>query len=71
MSRCLCRDTEALDTSLGNTVSSFLTCAVSVLGAMLVVLAVTPGVLFAVIPLSIAYRYVQVRSPPEFTQFWK
>lgn len=60
-----CRDTEALDTSLGNTVSSFLTCAVSVAGALLVVLAVTPAVLFAVVPLFLAYRYVQVRVMPD------
>lgn len=57
-----CRDTEALDTTLTNAVSSFLTCLVSVVGAMLVVLAVTPAVLFAVVPLSLAYRYIQVSS---------
>ena len=40
----------------------FLTCFVSVMGSMLVVLAVTPLVLLAVVPLSVAYRYIQVRT---------
>ena len=54
------RDTEALDTSLGNTVSIFISCLANVVGSLLVVLFVTPAVLFAVIPLGILYRQVQV-----------
>jgi len=56
------RDTEALDSSLGNTVSMFVTCLASVVGSIAVVLVVTPAVLFAVIPLAFVYRQVQV--PP-------
>ncbi len=58
-----CRDTEALDSSLGNTVSMFVTCLASVMGSIAVVLVVTPAVLFAVIPLAIVYRQVQVPPP--------
>lgn len=58
-----CRDTEALDTSLGNTVSTFISCLANVVGSLLVVMFVTPAVLFAVIPLGILYRQVQVSFP--------
>lgn len=57
---CPCRDTEALDTSLGNTVSMFISCLANVLGSIIVVLAVTPAVLFAIIPLAYIYRRAQV-----------
>ncbi len=54
------RDVESLDTSLGNAVQSFTNCLVSVVGAMLVVVFVTPGVLIGVVPLGFLYRRVQV-----------
>ena len=61
----LYRDTEALDTSLGNTVSTFISCLANVIGSLLVVMFVTPAVLFAVIPLGILYRQVQVSHTPD------
>jgi ABC-type multidrug transport system fused ATPase/permease subunit len=55
------KDTEAVDTSIQSSVSSFLNCAVSVLWAMVVVIAVSPGVALAMVPLAAAYSAVQKR----------
>jgi len=55
------KDTEFVDTAIYQSVSSFLSCAVSVLWSLVVVLAVSPGVAVALIPLSWAYSAVQKR----------
>jgi ATP-binding cassette subfamily C (CFTR/MRP) protein 1 len=54
------KDTEAVDVSLASSVSSFLNCAVSVVWSLAVVVAVSPGVALAVVPLAWAYARVQV-----------
>jgi hypothetical protein len=41
-------------------VSSFLNCAISVVWSLVVVVAVSPGVLAAILPLSLSYYYIQV-----------
>ena len=53
------KDTEALDTSLGNTVQSALTCAASSAFAIAVVLGTTPATVVALVPLAWAYTRVQ------------
>lgn len=61
------RDVEALDVKLGDVVLSFTNCLVAVLGSILVVMFVTPGVLLALVPLFFLYWRVQVgHSPPRF-----
>ena len=69
-SAMLYRDTEALDTSLGNTVSTFISCLANVIGSLLVVMFVTPAVLFAVVPLGILYRQVQVSQFSDSLPYW-
>lgn len=56
------RDVEALDVKLGDVVLSCSNCLVAVLGSMLVVMFVTPGVLLALIPLFFLYWRVQVSA---------
>ncbi len=59
----LCRftkDTESVDTSVSYSVQSFMTCSISVFGAILVVTAVTPAIMVAVAVLSIVYYRIQV-----------
>eukprot|EP00884_Botryococcus_braunii_P017606 jgi/Botrbrau1/4529/Bobra.60_2s0019.2 len=53
------RDVEALDVKLGDVVISCTNCLVAVLGSILVVMFVTPGVLLALIPLFFLYWRVQ------------
>ncbi|KAH7620070.1 putative ABC transporter C family member 10 [Nannochloris sp. 'desiccata'] len=55
------KDTESVDTSIQSSVASFLNCAVSVLWSLVVVIAVSPGVAVALIPLGWAYSAVQKR----------
>jgi ATP-binding cassette subfamily C (CFTR/MRP) protein 1 len=55
------KDTESVDTSIQSSVASFLNCAVSVLWSLVVVIAVSPGVALALIPLGWAYSAVQKR----------
>ena len=50
-----------MDVTLQNSVSSFLNCAVSVLWSLVVVVAVSPSILAAIVPLSVSYYYLQVR----------
>lgn len=62
-SRLCCRftkDTESVDTSVSYSVQSFMTCSISVFGAMLVVTAVTPSIIVAIALLSIVYYRIQV-----------
>lgn len=62
----LCRftkDTESVDTSVSYSVQSFMTCSISVFGAMLVVTAVTPSIIVAIALLSIVYYRIQVSHP--------
>ncbi|DBA69271.1 TPA: hypothetical protein ACH3X2_14313 [Trebouxia sp. C0005] len=54
------KDTESVDTSVSYSVQSFMTCSISVFGAILVVTAVTPTIIVAVAALSIVYYRVQV-----------
>ena len=49
-----------MDTSVSYSVQSFMTCSISVFGAILVVTAVTPTIIVAVAALSIVYYRVQV-----------
>ena len=53
------KDTEAVDTMLGEIVQSALTCAVNVAFAMAVVAGVTPAVVLLAVPLAFAYLQVQ------------
>lgn len=55
------KDTEAVDVQLSSSVNSFLNCAVSVLWSLIVVILVSPGVLLALLPLSISYAWIQAR----------
>lgn len=55
------KDTESVDTSIQSSVASFLNCAVSVLWSLIVVVAVSPAVALALIPLTLAYSAVQKR----------
>lgn len=55
------KDTEAVDVSLSSSVSSFLNCAVSILWSLAVVIVVSPGIIFALVPLSISYGWIQNR----------
>ena len=52
-----------MDTSVSYSVQSFMTCSISVFGAMLVVTAVTPTIIVAIALLSIVYYRVQVSTP--------
>ena len=61
------KDTESVDTSVSYSVQSFMTCSISVLGAILVVTAVTPTIILAVAALSIVYYRVQVCVMPSMT----
>ncbi|KAL3155586.1 hypothetical protein ABBQ38_010843 [Trebouxia sp. C0009 RCD-2024] len=54
------KDTESVDTSVSYSVQSFMTCSISVFGAILVVTAVTPTIIVAIALLSIVYYRVQV-----------
>lgn len=49
-----------MDTSVSYSVQSFMTCSISVFGAILVVTAVTPSIIVAIALLSIVYYRVQV-----------
>lgn len=66
---CVCamcrftKDTESVDTSVSYSVQSFMTCSISVFGAILVVTAVTPTIIVAIALLSIVYYRVQVSAP--------
>ena len=60
-----------MDTSVSYSVQSFMTCGISVFGAMLVVTAVTPTIIVAIALLSIVYYRVQVRTPQLSCVFWK
>ena len=55
------KDTESVDTLLQSSVSSFLNCAVSVAWSIVVVLAVSPGVALAILPLAFVYTSIQKR----------
>ena len=55
------RDTEAVDTAIQSSVSSFLNCAVSVLWSLVVVVAVSPAIAATLVPLSLAYWVIQKR----------
>jgi ATP-binding cassette, subfamily C (CFTR/MRP), member 1 len=55
------KDTEAVDVQLSSSVNSFLNCAVSVLWSLIVIILVSPGVLLALIPLSLSYAWIQSR----------
>ena len=52
-----------MDTSVSYSVQSFMTCSISVFGAILVVTAVTPTIVVAIALLSIVYYRVQVSTP--------
>lgn len=56
------KDTESVDTSVSYSVQSFMTCSISVFGAILVVSAVTPTIMVAIALLGIVYYRVQVSS---------
>ena len=49
-----------MDTSVSYSVQSFMTCSISVFGAIIVVTAVTPAIMFAIVALSLVYYQVQV-----------
>ncbi|KAK9797814.1 hypothetical protein WJX73_000524 [Symbiochloris irregularis] len=53
------RDTEALDTNLGQTTSSFLMCASNVMFSLIVVCSITPAMIFAFVPVGLIYNRVQ------------
>lgn len=53
------RDIEAVDTTLQASVSSFLNCSVSVLWSLIVVVAVSPGIAAAFIPMAWLYQWIQ------------
>ncbi|PSC76242.1 multidrug resistance-associated 1 isoform X1 [Micractinium conductrix] len=55
------KDTESVDMELQSSVSSFLNCAVSVVWSLVVVVAVSPGILAAILPLSVSYYFIQTR----------
>ncbi|PRW33949.1 ABC transporter isoform A [Chlorella sorokiniana] len=55
------KDTESVDVALQSSVSSFLNCAVSVLWSLVVIVAVSPGIVAAILPLSLSYYYIQTR----------
>ncbi|KAI3434886.1 hypothetical protein D9Q98_002940 [Chlorella vulgaris] len=55
------KDTEAVDVALQGSVSSFINCAISVLWSLVVVVAVSPGILAAIFPLSLSYYFIQTR----------
>ncbi|KAL4446696.1 hypothetical protein ABPG77_007940 [Micractinium sp. CCAP 211/92] len=55
------KDTESVDVALQSSVSSFLNCAISVLWSLIVVVAVSPGILAAILPLTLSYYYIQTR----------
>ncbi|GAB4815546.1 hypothetical protein N2152v2_002592 [Parachlorella kessleri] len=55
------KDTEAVDTQIGSSVFSFLNCAVSVLWSLVVVVAVSPAIMGAIVPLAASYYWVQAR----------
>ena len=56
------KDTESVDTSVSYSVQSFMTCSISVFGAILVVTAVTPTIIVAIALLGIVYYRVQVST---------
>lgn len=56
------KDTESVDTSVSYSVQSFMTCSISVFGAILVVTAVTPMIVVAIALLGIVYYRVQVST---------
>lgn len=56
------KDTESVDTSVSYSVQSFMTCSISVFGAILVVTAVTPTIVVAIALLGIVYYRVQVST---------
>lgn len=53
------KDTEAVDTSLQSSISSFLNCFVSVVVSLAVVMLVSPFVIIAILPLAFAYSKLQ------------
>lgn len=55
------KDVEAVDTSLQSSISSFLSCSVSVLWSLIVVVAVSPATAAAFFPITFAYAKIQGR----------
>ncbi|WPT17490.1 Multidrug resistance-associated protein 1 [Picochlorum sp. SENEW3] len=55
------KDVEAVDTSLQASVSSFLNCTVSVFWSLIVVVAVSPTIALAFVPIAFAYASIQKR----------
>ncbi|KAL6768590.1 hypothetical protein ACKKBF_B11340 [Auxenochlorella protothecoides x Auxenochlorella symbiontica] len=55
------RDTEAVDVQLPDSVRSFTSCAVSVLWCLVLVVAVSPAIMAMLVPLALAYLWVQAR----------
>ena len=53
------KDVEAVDTSLQSSISSFLSCSVSVLWSLIVVVAVSPATAAALLPITFAYSRIQ------------
>ena len=53
------KDVEAVDTSLQSSISSFLSCSVSVLWSLVVVVAVSPATAAAFFPITFAYARIQ------------
>lgn len=53
------KDVESVDMNVAQAVDSFLTCFVSVVGALMVVIVVTPGVVALIIPIGFLYYQVQ------------
>ena len=53
------KDVEAVDTSLQSSISSFLSCSVSVLWSLVVVVAVSPATAVAFFPITFAYAKIQ------------
>jgi len=53
------KDTESVDTSIASTLNSFISCVVTVIGSVLVILVVTPAVTFFLAPLMYLYYSIQ------------
>lgn len=64
------KDTEALDVNLASTWNSFLSCAVTVLFALVVVIGVSPVVVVGIVPLGLLYYYIQVGLPIVWLTWW-
>jgi len=53
------KDVEAMDVQLGQSIGAFLVCAISFAASLVVVCTVAPWFLIAIIPLGVAYWYIQ------------